>query len=150
MTDSWYLKPANKPSQRAFERAQARQQVLTKPQGSLGELENIALQFAAWQDCETPKCENIIVRVFAGDHGICKNYTVSAFPQSVTAQMIHNFINGGAAINVLSKQINADFAVVNMGVVEPIESDSPHFIDYQLMNGTHDFTQQAAMNDDVL
>lgn len=150
MTDPWYKKQAAAPSKSAQKKAHARQQILTKPQGSLGELENIALQYAAWQDNEIPKCENIIVRVFAGDHGVCKNHQVSAFPQSVTAQMIHNFINGGAAINVLSNRIGADFAVVNVGVVEPLTFKDNHLIDYQLMNGTHDFTKQAAMSVGVL
>ena len=148
MSKPWYLTQAPEPDQQAFEKAEQHQSQLTKPPGSLGELESIALQFAAWQKTPLPKCEKIIVRVFAGDHGICRaennqDSGISAFPQAVTAQMIHNFINGGAAINVLSKQINADFAVLNMGTVQPIDMSSPYFINHQLMNGTNDFTKES-------
>ena len=155
MSKPWYLTKAPEPDQQAFEKAEQHQSQLTKPPGSLGELESIALQFAAWQKTPLPKCEKIILRVFAGDHGICRAENnqgsgVSAFPQAVTAQMIHNFINGGAAINVLSKQISADFAVVNMGTVQSIDMSSPYFINHQLMNGTNDFTKEPAMSADTL
>lgn len=155
MTNDWYLQPAATLDKTALTAAQEHQAKLTKPSGSLGELETIALQFSAWQGTKTPRCEKVLIRVFAGDHGICKDRVdddgvplanVSAFPQSVTAQMVLNFINGGAAINVLARQLEADFTVVNMGTVEPITSTSPHYVSHQLMNGTHDFTQQAAMS----
>jgi len=154
MSDSWYLTSAPEPNQSAYKKAQQHQQRLTKPPGALGELERIALQFAAWQNTQKPRCSNIMVRVFAADHGICNptssKQAVSAFPQAVTAQMINNFINGGAAISVLSKQLNADFSVVNMGTSKPIDLSVPCLVNHQLMNGTHDFTQQAAMPVDVL
>jgi len=159
MMKEWYLSPAKEIDAQALADAQTRQAQLTKPQGSLGELEELAVKFAGWQGRTTPSCKNILIRVFAGDHGVCKERfdedgvplaNVSAFPQSVTAQMIHNFINGGAAINVLAKQLNADFAVVNMGTAEPIQLSAPHLITHQLMNGTNDFTQEPAMSIEVL
>ena len=158
-TNDWYLLPAKAINTEALKQAQERQTQLTKPQGSLGELETLAIKFAGWQGKPTPQCDKVLIRVFAGDHGICKTRfneqgealaNVSAFPQSVTAQMIHNFINGGAAINVLAKQLSADFAVVNMGTVEPIELNNSLLVTHQLMNGTNDFTEQAAMSEEVL
>ncbi len=155
----WYLSPAKAIDAQAVTDAHERQAQLTKPQGSLGELEDLAIKFAGWQGKVIPQCEKVLVRVFAGDHGICKERVdqqgkplanVSAFPQSVTAQMVHNFINGGAAINVLAKQLGADFAVVNMGTVEPIGLTNPHLVTHQLMNGTNDFTQESAMSEGIL
>ena len=159
MNDSWYLNAVATLDDDALERAQHRQQQLTKPVGSLGGLETIALQFAAWQGSELPSINKLLIRVFAGDHGICSpsvgddetaQENVSAFPQSVTSQMVHNFIDGGAAISVLSKELNADFAVVNMGTVEPINLTHPQLRTHQLMNGTHNFTQQAAMSEQIM
>ena len=159
MNKDWYLSPAKEVDAQAVSDAETHQAQLTKPQGSLGQLEELAIKFAGWQGQAIPCCKNILIRVFAGDHGICKDRVdedgiaqanVSAFPQSVTAQMIHNFINGGAAINVLAKQLDADFAVVNMGTVEPIQLTAPHLVTHQLMNGTNDFTQEPAMSEDVL
>ncbi|MEM7358401.1 MAG: nicotinate-nucleotide--dimethylbenzimidazole phosphoribosyltransferase [Pseudomonadota bacterium] len=148
MNSEWYLAPCANPDQAAAELAQQHQSVLTKPPGSLGVLEEIAIRFAAWQGVAQPQCENILLRVFAGDHGVCK-HGVSAFPQQVTAQMIHNFIHGGAAISVLARRVKADFAVVNAGTVEPID-DAPSLHNAQLANGTADFTEQAAMTPEVL
>jgi len=159
MTTSWYLQTASEPSLSALQSAEARQAQLTKPLGSLGELEAIATQFAAWQNTEKPSLNKVLIRVFAADHGICKPRlpddetplaNVSAFPQSVTSQMIFNFLKGGAAISVLSQQLQADFSVVNMGTAEPISLTHSQLVTHQLMNGTHDFTQQAAMSEDTL
>ena len=159
MKKDWYLSPAQAIDTTAADGAKIRQAQLTKPQGSLGELEELAIKFAGWQGNVIPQCKKVLVRVFAGDHGICKDRVdddgvklanVSAFPQSVTSQMIHNFVNGGAAISVLAKQLNADFAVVNMGTAEPIKLTSPHLVTHQLMNGTNDFTQEPAMSEGVL
>lgn len=147
----WYQTPCPKPCEHSFEKAAIRQANLTKPAGSLGELENIALQFAAWQGTELPQLDNIIVRVFAGDHGICAQH-ISAFPQEVTMQMILNFLNGGAAISVLSKQENADFAVVNMGTVTPFPDADinqimahPQLRNIDITTGTADFSETIAM-----
>ena len=121
---------------------------LTKPPGSLGELEKIAVQFAAWQGQERPKISQPIVRVFAADHGVCAQ-GVSAFPQAVTAQMIANFVSGGAAISVLSKQAGANFNVINLGTVAEIP-DLSGDTSYRIADQSADFTCGAAMSETQL
>lgn len=138
-----YLQPVSGICLRSQEQAQARQSQLTKPQGSLGELEKIAVQFAGWQGNPCPILENVVLRVFAGDHGVCAK-GVSLFPQIVTQQMIHNFCSGGAAISVLAKQQAFDFQVWNMGTVNPVPPLKSLF-NQQIAEGTADFSEQAAM-----
>ncbi len=91
--------------------ASTRQDMLTKPKGSLGRLEEIACFMAMWQEREFPKYEEAQVLVFAGNHGVC-NQGVNPFPQKVTMQMVENFKRGGAAINQLALQHGAKFQVV--------------------------------------
>lgn len=128
--------------------AAARQKQLTKPPGSLGRLEQLAIDFAGWQGNEIPVLKRIVVRVYAADHGVSAQ-GVSAFPAEVTAQMIHNFCAGGAAISVLAKQHNCDFEVWNIGTLEPTE-DLPKLHNVQIRNGSKDFSQQPAMSSDEL
>jgi nicotinate-nucleotide--dimethylbenzimidazole phosphoribosyltransferase len=97
------------------EALQRRLDTRTKPQGSLGALEALALQLGLVLQTETPVLRSPHVLVFAGDHGIATD-GVSAFPQSVTAQMLQNFRGGGAAINVLARQHNLALTVVDAGV----------------------------------
>jgi nicotinate-nucleotide--dimethylbenzimidazole phosphoribosyltransferase len=110
--------------------ARARQAVLTKPQGSLGRLEDIAAWLARWQRRAMPKLDKVQVVVFAGSHGVTAQ-GVSAFPAEVTHQMVANFSAGGAAINQLSRAAGAELSVVALEVERP----------------TGDFTQEAAMNE---
>lgn len=98
--------------------ARQRQDVLTKPQGSLGRLEILAIWLAGWQGTERPKLDRVEVFVFAGSHGVCAR-GVSAFPAEVTAQMVMNFEHGGAAINQLAKQAGAGLTVVPLSVDKP-------------------------------
>ncbi|HJT41654.1 MAG TPA: nicotinate-nucleotide--dimethylbenzimidazole phosphoribosyltransferase, partial [Sphingobium sp.] len=95
----------------AVEAAAARQAVLTKPAGSLGRLEEIALFMAGWQGRERPRADRIRAVVFAGNHGVAAR-GVSAFPAAVTAQMVANFNAGGAAINALAAACGAELAIV--------------------------------------
>jgi len=108
-----------------------RQQNLTKPPGSLGRLEELAIWLAQWQGRELPRLDRVTIAVFAGNHGVAAR-GVSAYPQAVTAQMVANFAGGGAAINQIAKAAAAELRVV------PIELERP----------TRDFTEAAAMNPD--
>lgn len=96
------------------EQATAHQNNLTKPQGSLGTIESLAIRLAGIQQKAKPAIDNVGIYVFAADHGIMDE-GVSAFPQAVTGEMLKNFVSGGAAISVLSQQLHADLVVVNVG-----------------------------------
>jgi len=126
---------------RSAEAARARQETLTKPPGSLGELETLAIRLAGWQGRERPDVERVHITVFAGDHGIAAE-AVSAFPQAVTGEMLRNFARGGAAISVLARSLGASFEVVNLGTASPV-AGGVH--DTWLGPGTVSFAQDAAM-----
>lgn len=123
--------------------AEARQRILTKPPGALGKLEALAIQLAALQGREKPRVDRVDITVFAGDHGVVAE-GISAFPQQVTYEMVKNFANGGAAINVLAKSLGATLKVVNLGTV--VEADElPGVVNHLLGPGTANFTRQSAM-----
>ena len=103
---------------------------LTKPPGSLGRLEEIVEWLAAWQGRAHPRVERPRIAVFAGAHGVARR-GVSAYPPEVTAQMVKNFLDGGAAINQLSTAIDADLRIYELDLVHP----------------TEDFTQAPAMSE---
>lgn len=98
--------------------AAARQAQLTKPAGSLGRLEEIALFMAGWQGTDRPRADQIRAAVFAGNHGVAMQ-GVSAFPPTVTAQMVANFRAGGAAINALAAECGARLTVVALDLDRP-------------------------------
>lgn len=127
----------------AAEAARARQETLTKPPGSLGDLETLAIRVAGWQRRERPSIERVHITVFAGDHGIAAE-GVSAFPQAVTVEMLRNFARGGAAISVLARTLGATFEVVNLGTASPV-AGGVH--DEWLGPGTLSFAQDAAMSE---
>jgi nicotinate-nucleotide--dimethylbenzimidazole phosphoribosyltransferase len=104
----------------AAEAARARQAVLTKPPGSLGRLEEIAVWLAAWQGRHPPRLERPRVAVFVGNHGIVQR-GVSAYPAEVTRQMVQNFRDGGAAINQLCRAGDAELRVYEMALATPTE-----------------------------
>jgi len=108
------------PDESAAATARAREAQLTKPAGSLGRLEEIAAWLAAWQGRHPPVVEHPRVCVFAGNHGVTAR-GVSAFPMAVTGQMVANFIAGGAAVNQLCKQADADLRVYEMALDQPTE-----------------------------
>ncbi len=143
----WWTQPVAKICEKSIRQAELRQQQLTKPPGALGELEQIAIKFAGWQASEKPQLNKVCIRVFAGDHGVAEE-GVSAFPQAVTAEMVRNFAAGGAAISILAKQYNADFAVVNLGTIEPIEP-LPGVVNVQLAHGTANFCRAPAMTEKI-
>lgn len=119
-----------KANQTSIEAVMARQQVLTKPPGSLGRLEALAAWLAAWQGRDMPRLDQVKIIVFAGNHGVTKQ-GVSPYPSEVTAQMVANFSHGGAAINQLAKLFNASLQAI------PLELDHP----------TQDFTIRPAMSE---
>ncbi|MEM5467791.1 nicotinate-nucleotide--dimethylbenzimidazole phosphoribosyltransferase [Celeribacter marinus] len=124
------LAHAPAPDYSAREQAQSRNAQLTKPAGSLGRLEEIALWYAGWRGDARPRVAAPQVIIFAGNHGITAK-GVSAFPPEVTVQMVANFEHGGAAINQLSRNAGASMSV------HAIDLDRP----------TVDFTQGAAMDE---
>jgi len=129
----------------ALEAAQTRQNSLTKPQGSLGRLEDVACWFAARQGKEVPDSLRPHVSVFAGDHGVVEE-GVSAFPSVVTGEMLKNFVAGGAAINVLAKQNGASLSVVDVGVQVDV-SALDGIKHAKVRAGTGNITQEAAMTE---
>src|SRR6185437_9145534 len=141
--DSRWLEDDLRPiDTRAAEAARARQDTLTKPPGSLGDLEMLAIRLAGWQRHDRPSVDRVHITVFAGDHGIAAE-GVSAFPQAVTVEMLRNFARGGAAISVLARALGASFEVVNLGTASPIEGGAH---DNWLGPGTVSFAKEAAMS----
>src|SRR5256886_15737313 len=102
----------------AFAEAQRHLDSLTKPPGSLGRLEEIAARLAVLRG-GAPRVERPVIFVFAADHGVVAE-GVSAYPQIVTAQMVENFLRGGAAVNVLARQAGARGGVAPLGVANPL------------------------------
>jgi nicotinate-nucleotide--dimethylbenzimidazole phosphoribosyltransferase len=126
-----------------IERAEARQLQLTKPAGSLGELEQIgnrcAAIFAALPFCvDKPR-----IVVFAGDHGVCAE-GVNAFPQSVTAAMVMNYLHGGAAVNCIARVCGVELKIVDAGVMTPLPA-ADGVISRRVAPGTRNFCASAAM-----
>jgi nicotinate-nucleotide--dimethylbenzimidazole phosphoribosyltransferase len=131
-----------------LQRAQQRLDSLTKPLGSLGQLETVAAQYVAWREEEPPRICRKAVYVFAGDHGITDE-GVSAYPREVTPQMVQNFLNGGAAINVLARQTGSDVVVVDVGVDTEFDRTSP-LLHRKVRRGTRNFAREAAMTPEEL
>ena len=122
----------------------------TKPPGSLGLLEEVALQAGMIQQSLKPSVNNPHIVVFAADHGIARTGLVNPFPQEVTAQMVLNFLRGGAAINVFCKQHQVDLTVVDAGVNTPgwdnaIATD--HFVRAGMGPGTANYLEAPAMSE---
>lgn len=122
-----------------------RQGQLTKPPGSLGALEAIGIQLAAIAgEVPPPVPLPVTIAVFAADHGVVAE-GVSAWPQDVTVQMLANFANGGAAINVLARSIGADVVVVDVGVATELPTPLPGILDKRVRRGTRNFATEPAM-----
>ena len=130
--------------QEAMAAARARQDRLTKPQGSLGRLESLAIQIAGITRQPRPRMRHKVVAVMAGDHGVAAE-GVSAFPQAVTRQMVGNFLQGGAAINMLARQAGARVVIVDMGVAGGMEPH-PRLLNRSLGGGTGNIAAWPAMS----
>lgn len=127
----------------AMQAARTRQNMLTKPQGSLGRLEELSIQLAGMMANPFPSLERKAVIVMAADHGVALE-GVSAYPPEVTPQMVLNFLRGGAAINVLARQVGARVIVVDIGVATDFDS-APGLIQRKVMPGTQNLATGPAM-----
>src|SRR6478736_1757760 len=131
-------------SEQAVAAADARQAMLTKPRGSLGALELLGSRLAGmYAECPPPLPAPVAIAVFAGDHGVHAQ-GVSPWPQEVTAQMVGNFLAGGAVINALGRQVGAEVSVVDVGVAGDVP-DAPGLLARKVARGTADMTQGPAM-----
>ena len=131
----------NTSSELLEQKVRARLDSLTKPPGSLGKLEDIALRFALIRGEEMPLASRKGVYVFCGDHGITAE-GISRYPSSVTRQMARNFVKGGAAINVICRRMEIRPVVVDMGVIGP---PIPGVVDRKIAPGTRNFLTGPAM-----
>ncbi|MFA5374440.1 MAG: nicotinate-nucleotide--dimethylbenzimidazole phosphoribosyltransferase [Dehalococcoidia bacterium] len=128
----------------AMAKARQRQDMLTKPAGSLGRLEDISVQLAGIYGQAIPKPKNKVIILAAGDHGIVAD-GVSAYPQSVTAQMVSNFLGGGAAINVLARHVGARVVIIDAGIASALPSH-PDLISLSIGKGTANMAKGPAMS----
>jgi len=141
----WVNIPAKAFNIKAEKQALVHQSMLTKPPGSLGQLEHIATRLAGLQGVLKPALDKVMIRVFAADHGVVDE-GVSAFPQVVTGEMVKNFAAQGAAITVMAESLAANFGVINLGTVNELPELSSVQND-RIAAGTQNFCQQAAMTE---
>jgi nicotinate-nucleotide--dimethylbenzimidazole phosphoribosyltransferase len=134
------IKPLDK---EAMAEARARQDILTKPAGSLGRLEELSIQIAGIKGKARPGIENKAMITMAGDHGVVDE-KVGNWPREVTAQMVENFLRGGAGINVLARQAGARIVFVDMGVASDLKP-SPQLIVRKIGYGTKNMCLGPAM-----
>ena len=143
---NWLQTTIPQPDGEFRDAAMARQVSLTKPPGSLGRLESIAVEMAAMQRSDRPQAIPLGIAVFAADHGVAVE-GVSAFPQEVTAQMVLNFLNGGAAISVLAEKTEARLCVVDAGTLHRDGYPEP-VINRPVGHGTRNLVHESAMTED--
>ena len=122
--------------------------IKTKPPGSLGKIETLALQMALAQNTEAPVADPAHLLIFAGDHGLVEE-GVSAWPQEVTAQMVLNFLGGGAAANVFARTNGVEITVADAGVAGDLP-DAPGLRRAGIRKGTRNAAREDAMNRDEL
>jgi nicotinate-nucleotide--dimethylbenzimidazole phosphoribosyltransferase len=128
---------------KAMAAARARQDTLTKPQGSLGRLEELSVQLAGIQGKPIPQIRHKSIITMAGDHGVVAE-GVGNWPQEVTVQMVHNFLSGGAGINIIARQVGARIIVVDMGVARELPPH-PQLLSRKVAPGTRNMCQGPAM-----
>ena len=143
----WLTETIPAPDKHYLQSAANRQKQLTKPAGSLGQLEQLAIQLATMQATDRPCVDKVWISIFAADHGIAAA-GVSAFPQTVTAEMVKNFVHGGAAISVLAKQHQAYLEIVDVGVASSLTD--LNIIHQKVASGTANFLHQPAMTETQL
>lgn len=130
--------------QACMDRTQARLDRLTKPRGSLGRLEDLAVRYVGITGEEQPKVPSAVVLTLAADHGVTDE-GVSAYPREVTAQMVLNFLRGGAGVNVLASHVGAEVRVVDIGVDHDF-GPLPTLISRKVARGTKNFLREPAMS----
>ena len=145
MNSNWKTQSYAKLNEGVRTVALERQGQLTKPPGSLGQLEELAVRLAAMQGEERPSVNNAAIAIFAADHGVAAE-NVSAFPQAVTGEMVKNFARGGAAICVLAKTLNAKLEVVNLGTVND-PGELPNVVRGFIAPSTANFAVEPAMTE---
>lgn len=131
----------------AMEEAQRRLDILSKPKDSLGKLEDFARKIAGITGLASPRIKNKIIFIMAADHGVAGE-GVSLFPQEVTGQMIRNFLNGGAGVNVLARHAGCRVVITDVGAAEKISAANSGFVDKKIAFGTKDFVVGPAMSED--
>jgi nicotinate-nucleotide--dimethylbenzimidazole phosphoribosyltransferase len=125
-------------------RAEERENSLTKPPGSLGRLEELAVALCGVQRTLEPRVANPAITIFAADHGVCAE-KVNPYPQSVTRQMLANFLAGGAAINAIAGSVDARLVLVDVGVLGP-PIEHPNLVSRRVASGSKNFCEEAAMS----
>lgn len=142
---TWYQSPTKPINQSAQSLAQAHQNNLTKPTGSLGELERLVVRLAGMQGVAYPSVSRPYVAIFAGDHGVMAEQ-ISAYPQAVTRQMLANFATGGACVSVMTRHVGAKLEVIDCGVIGAV-ADGVAGVRYEpVADGTKNFTKEPAMS----
>ena len=127
----------------AMELARKRQDSLTKPKGSFGQLESLSIQVAGIKGDPRPRITHKVIFTLAGDHGVTEE-GVSAYPSEVTCQMVYNFFRGGAGINVLARHVGARVVVADLGVASVLERH-PALRDKKVTMGTRNMAKGPAM-----
>lgn len=142
----WLAAPATIPDLGARAAARSRQADLIKPPGALGRLEEIAVHLASLQGTPRPSAERVHITIFAADHGVAVE-GVSPYPQSVTADMVRSFAEGGAAISNLARALGATLEVVDLGTVGDSGSPGDLVRRLPLGRGTRNLAVEAAMSE---
>ncbi|MBL1404799.1 MAG: nicotinate-nucleotide--dimethylbenzimidazole phosphoribosyltransferase [Rhizobiales bacterium] len=145
MLSNYTIKPINKS---LLESVQSAIDIKTKPPGSLGRIEDLALQMAGAQNSENPVCDPARLFIFAGDHGLTAE-GVSAWPSEVTTQMVANFLKGGAAANVFARTNNVDITIVDAGIIGDLP-DHQNLIKANIRKGTRNAMHEDALTADEL
>ena len=140
---TWIETPVPGPSPEHERAALDRQAQLTKPPGSLGRLEDIAVTLSALQRTHLPRAANAPIILFAGDHGVTAE-GISAYPAAVTVEMLKNFAQGGAAISILARELGSKLTVIDVGTLA--ETAIEGIISDKVRRGTRNFAQEPALH----